>query len=620
MANPYIWAGLERATNDPTTIDQALAEAVTAHNDDPDAHLGAGQALESHRAAEIIDHLAESVVNDKIKRTARRYVAIVDPASEADFDTLASAIEYARGVGGGDIYLTRGTHFVSADISAPPTVGFYGDGIGETFIKSNNTTARSINFYDSLFPSSGYVLLDATRNGTNTFVFDEASNPGVHLVVGMYIRIYGTSEQFIRITAYNTSTRVATLASNITVVDGEAECEFYAGFQLTNGSSQAQMLTNNLTPIEQYFGGMSIYYPTPSADIKTLSVDETGLFTLAEPWTGTTQIVGGYLKFTGNNVINIQGISIDWYNARVVFGGTYTSSISYIESCQNVVFATNSNLGVPGTYMSCLFDCKTLANGGIQFNVTSDVLVQNCTFRALENAAYGLFMAGSGKVIGCQFNANGYTNHAWLNGRSENFTIESCRFESQDGQTIFNSTGSGTTGSPKFIANHFTFENNKTLTVQLKRGFWIANKFIFSGSGVLAFNAGGTNNIVMQNNIVGDITDAGTGNIFRDNVITNGSQFATAANSDTAMALRWREAVQLTPNSTRTLTTTIAPAGQRRTLIILTSGTTSYTLTFGTGFRANGTLATGTVTAKRFVLQFVSDGTTMNEISRTVAI
>ena len=57
MANPYIWAGLERATNDPTTIDQAIAEGVAAHNDDPDAHLGPGQALESHRAAEIIDHL-----------------------------------------------------------------------------------------------------------------------------------------------------------------------------------------------------------------------------------------------------------------------------------------------------------------------------------------------------------------------------------------------------------------------------------------------------------------------------------------------------------------------------------------------------------------------------------
>ena len=65
MGNPYIWAGLERANNDPTTIDQAIAEAVAAHDDNPDAHLGDDQSLQSHRASEIIDHRAESVVNDQ---------------------------------------------------------------------------------------------------------------------------------------------------------------------------------------------------------------------------------------------------------------------------------------------------------------------------------------------------------------------------------------------------------------------------------------------------------------------------------------------------------------------------------------------------------------------------
>ncbi len=59
------WGSLPKAQDTPETIEEAVTAALTAHNDDPDAHLGAGQALASHRAAEIIDHLAESIVEDK---------------------------------------------------------------------------------------------------------------------------------------------------------------------------------------------------------------------------------------------------------------------------------------------------------------------------------------------------------------------------------------------------------------------------------------------------------------------------------------------------------------------------------------------------------------------------
>ena len=78
--------------------------------------------------------------------------------------------------------------------------------------------------------------------------------------------------------------------------------------------------------------------------------------------------------------------------------------------------------------------------------------------------------------------------------------------------------------------------------------------------------------------------------------------------------------VQVTPNATGTFTTNVPVVGTTCTLIVLTSGTTSYTMTFGTGFKSTGTLATGTVTARRFVLQFVSDGTSLIEAARTVAI
>lgn len=60
--------------------------------------------------------------------------------------------------------------------------------------------------------------------------------------------------------------------------------------------------------------------------------------------------------------------------------------------------------------------------------------------------------------------------------------------------------------------------------------------------------------------------------------------------------------------------------GQEYILIVDTSGTTSRTLTFSTGFRTTGTLATGTTSARRFIVRFVSDGAVLNEVSRTAAM
>jgi hypothetical protein len=86
------------------------------------------------------------------------------------------------------------------------------------------------------------------------------------------------------------------------------------------------------------------------------------------------------------------------------------------------------------------------------------------------------------------------------------------------------------------------------------------------------------------------------------------------------MALATNINAQVTPTATATFTTTVPSAGIRCSLIILTSGATSYTITFGTGFRTTGTLATGTTTARYFVLEFISDGTVLLQLSRTTAM
>jgi hypothetical protein len=96
--------------------------------------------------------------------------------------------------------------------------------------------------------------------------------------------------------------------------------------------------------------------------------------------------------------------------------------------------------------------------------------------------------------------------------------------------------------------------------------------------------------------------------------------YAALAAGTTAMAFGINTTVKVIPNATATYTTTVPVAGTMCTLIILTSGTTSRTITFGAGFKPTGTLATGTVTARVFVIHWISDGISLYESGRTAAM
>lgn len=76
----------------------------------------------------------------------------------------------------------------------------------------------------------------------------------------------------------------------------------------------------------------------------------------------------------------------------------------------------------------------------------------------------------------------------------------------------------------------------------------------------------------------------------------------------------------ITPTGATTINISTVPVGQRITFVVTTSGTSSYNITFGTNFKSTGTLATGTSSGKVFTIEFYSDGTNFNEISRTAAM
>lgn len=96
--------------------------------------------------------------------------------------------------------------------------------------------------------------------------------------------------------------------------------------------------------------------------------------------------------------------------------------------------------------------------------------------------------------------------------------------------------------------------------------------------------------------------------------------YTVLPNGTTAMAFGTNDVVKVTPTANATYTTTVPAAGKSKTLIILTSGTTSRTITFGTGFKSTGTLATGTTSGRVFVIHFISDGVNLYEAGRTTAM
>jgi hypothetical protein len=100
----------------------------------------------------------------------------------------------------------------------------------------------------------------------------------------------------------------------------------------------------------------------------------------------------------------------------------------------------------------------------------------------------------------------------------------------------------------------------------------------------------------------------------------SGAVTALAPGATVSLDLSTGSVFTLTPAQNETINITNATAGQEFTIAILTSGTSSYTLTFGTNFKSTGTLSTGSVDAKWFDVSFVCTSTTnCIERSRTTA-
>lgn len=468
-----IWGDLDRAVNDATKIDEAIATAIAAHNSDSESHLGADESLETHRGSDIIDHPAESVVNDKIKPLARAYVAIVDPTSEHDYDTIDAAWTYAASIGGGNILITPGTHYIGSILQVDGSINLFGTD-----------------------PDTCIVVTDFANN----FYFE----------TGYWAADWAGSFEFSNLTLRATT----------------------AGFFVPKtgiDKGRSSLLINN--SILEGAGGYSldaVFRPTIE-------------------------------------------------NSRIILSATAAISSKSGATLRNVDLDT------------------VAASGVIKFiDPTPDFEIQYWTLDGVRCLNFLEWASG------VRLNFAGGALFIWS-------SFKDCDFRQLDTQTIDFDTGA-------LIACTILPASGEQLDFNFAGAVAVGCYFGTAGTTWINFNGG-----IYVGCFMG-LTPAVVGTSSKIVAPAGFNSYTQAGAAQTVFNYTTAKVYQKTPNATQTYTATVPQAGEQRTMIILTSGATSYTITFGSGFKTTGTLATGTTTARRFVIEFISDGTNLIETSRTVAI
>ena len=67
------WSDLPESQISNRLISQAITDAISAHESDPEAHLGVGESLQNHRQNDIIDHPQNSIPMDKFSSSELLY-------------------------------------------------------------------------------------------------------------------------------------------------------------------------------------------------------------------------------------------------------------------------------------------------------------------------------------------------------------------------------------------------------------------------------------------------------------------------------------------------------------------------------------------------------------------
>jgi hypothetical protein len=154
------WGEMAKSQIDPTKIEERMTEMIAEHEADPEAHLGEGESLESHRANEVIDHPAGSVPVDKFS-----FARII----KTWFESIDGWTDYSDGSGSatpglGSLFLTTGgTSGSQACIKVNPGV-FVGFNMSKAFYWRTTLEFSDTTNFTAVW-GAGYLIDLADYNG-----------------------------------------------------------------------------------------------------------------------------------------------------------------------------------------------------------------------------------------------------------------------------------------------------------------------------------------------------------------------------------------------------------------------------------------------------------------------
>ena len=272
MATPT-WGLLTKSQIDNEKIEEAVDRIVAEHNENEDSHLEAGQSLQSHKAAEIIDHLADSIVADKI----RDYNV---PVAKLDWDQNLITTEfesldgiYCAFVGesfawsqiGGAMIETGAVDEDSVLMVSPAVEGIYSylDFSKKPFLqvrliildKSTAYVEVHVGYYGFQTAGKSYIGFRFDQNKIYAVCRDSAAGETAVDITGAVdseishdYRVVYVSSSIVEF--YIDGVLKTTITTNIPVDDDE-ECAFFIGLKNSHDSGKQYLFIKRLIFYEQ---------------------------------------------------------------------------------------------------------------------------------------------------------------------------------------------------------------------------------------------------------------------------------------------------------------------------------------------------------------------------------
>ena len=510
-----VWGLMNKSSIDPEKIEEAIDRIVQAHDDDPTAHLDDGQSLTSHRASEIIDHRAESIVNDKLKLNIRRYVAIVDVDSPADFDNIPDAVAYADEQGGGTVFIKRGYYELFEDLILPRAVDLEGEGIDETFISFQGFDRQILTYKTFYLSENEYADVQVT-NGSPVITLNSYNWDQGHVVAGFVIKLYGSNETKEYTIASIDSPTQATLTENYTDITEVVSGYTNLKMTFTNGDNRIVAPTNiDLYSLGFRVGqkikatnGSSNYYIITGISDNIITVLET----ISEPASGDYYVLVSEINAPSNIIKEL--------------------TLAY-SSADYVISATSQR--VPPTLESVKFySCVNTIESTYTYNyyTMKDCVIENCTGSALisvlnyyisnldcetvDDDVVCFSHLASSYLYRCHVKLNDSNNTSIFDVIETNNVIDSCDFEHAKNFDI----GSESNFYIRMINNIITLSNDSDIEFKHYESQIIGNRLSTSGSGRFILTSSSNKNIVIANVTDFSITDNGTNNEVSLNVVS----------------------------------------------------------------------------------------------------